>query len=98
MKISLTGIGKRLMKARKEKGLSIDQAAALTGYSVPTLRRYEQKGIRDLITLADICEAYGINLPDILFGPSPRLVLEFLPPEARKFIRDLAALIKQDEC
>jgi len=61
----------RLRKARKSKGLSAMQAAAILGCHVKTIYQYEAgKGclkIRDLVKLAD---AY--NQPTTFFFDQPR--------------------------
>ncbi|PUB82405.1 MAG: hypothetical protein DBP02_15245 [gamma proteobacterium symbiont of Ctena orbiculata] len=74
--INLGIIAERIKNARISRNLSLEEAAEITGYSVRTLRRYEAEGLRDLVTLDDLCTAYGAVITDIIGGQNDLAYLE----------------------
>lgn len=68
MIISLTDIGVRLRKAREEKGYSVGDVENITGYSKTKIWRIEREGTRDLLTVADLCDTYSVDICFVLFG------------------------------
>jgi transcriptional regulator with XRE-family HTH domain len=59
-------IAEQLRNARLALGLSQTAAAEMCSVSLRTLRDYENKGIRDLLTLDKICKCYGISITIIV--------------------------------
>lgn len=66
--------GDRVAQARKEKGLSREELAALIGTSAPIVGRYERGDMMPSIEIAtNIAEALGVSL-DFLVGKSSLLL------------------------
>ncbi|MEW8027815.1 MAG: helix-turn-helix transcriptional regulator [Candidatus Thiodiazotropha sp.] len=66
--IDLGLIAERLRIARINQDLTLEEAAEKTGFSERSIRRYERKGLQDLIKLDKLCNAYDIAITDIIGG------------------------------
>ncbi|MEW8139400.1 MAG: helix-turn-helix transcriptional regulator [Candidatus Thiodiazotropha endolucinida] len=60
--IDLGYIAERLRNARINQGISQAEAAEKCGVTDRTIRKYETKGIKDLVTLDMVCKCYGITM------------------------------------
>ncbi len=65
--IDVAWLGSRLRRRRAEKGLTLRDAAAATGISVPTLSRIERGAANDIEggTLVSLCEWLGISVENL---------------------------------
>lgn len=71
--VDITGLLRRLTKARQSAGLSQGQAAKLMGYtSASTISHYES-GLRGLEveTMLKLCQIYGVSSIWVLTGENP---------------------------
>lgn len=59
-------MGERLKKTRIARGFSVKKAAEKIGCSPSTLRRYETQGIKDLLKLSEVCNAYHVDIADVI--------------------------------
>ncbi|MET0081253.1 MAG: helix-turn-helix transcriptional regulator [Candidatus Thiodiazotropha lotti] len=64
-------IAERLKKARNKLGITQEAAAIRCNVSLRTLKNYELKGIRDILTLDKICKCYGIAIKVRVGKPKP---------------------------
>lgn len=88
--------GDRIQRARKEKGLSREELAAMIGTSGPIVGRYERGDMMPSVEIATkIAEALGVSL-DFLVGKSSMLVKD---KEMLERLEDIAKLpaAKQNE-
>ncbi|MHC3462989.1 helix-turn-helix domain-containing protein [Streptomyces flavovirens] len=68
----LTGVGPRLRRLRKDRGVTLAALAEATGISVSTLSRLESGGRRpSLELLLPIARAHEVPLDDLVGAPSP---------------------------
>jgi transcriptional regulator with XRE-family HTH domain len=66
------GLGGRLRAARREKHLTLAEAAAATGISVSTLSRLENGGRRaTLELLVPLADLYGVSLDELVGRSTP---------------------------
>jgi transcriptional regulator with XRE-family HTH domain len=61
-------ISLRLRQARLNAGLNQEEAAAISGISIRTIRRSESKGTNSLSTLLTLCEIYKVSVTEIIDG------------------------------
>ncbi len=86
MIISLLEIGERLRLAREEKGYSVSDVEGITGYSKSKIWRIEREGTRDLLTVADLCDTYGVDIRIVLFG---EMAANNVPQKIKDYIIEL---------
>ncbi|MET0035421.1 MAG: helix-turn-helix transcriptional regulator [Candidatus Thiodiazotropha lotti] len=55
-------IAERRKEARNKLGITQRVAAKRCNVSLKTLKNYEKKGIRDILTLDKMCRCYGITI------------------------------------
>ncbi len=59
----------RLREIRVGRGLTLEQAAGLVGKAVSTVSRHEREEGINFLDLQMWCEAYGIDMAELLTGP-----------------------------
>jgi DNA-binding XRE family transcriptional regulator len=95
--IDLNSIALRLKEARIKNGMTQETAGSVAGLSIRTIRRCEKQGTTNLSTLDKLCDAYAVNITDIICGSNDLIrlaeIIKRLGPNACKVLESLCRSI-----
>lgn len=91
-------IGKRIAALRKEKGLRQEELAEMLGISGQAVSKWENdQTCPDISLLPQLAKIFGVTVDELLSGKQEDTpVVQILPPEQRKDIKDMMLRIIVD--
>jgi len=93
-------IGKRIAQLRKEKGLTQEELSQMMEVSAQAVSKWENdQTCPDIASLPKLAKILGVTVDELLSGKEATApVVQVLPPEERKDVKDMMLRIVVDSC